>query len=405
MTRAIGPALQPAAQAPGLAVHGILQRCGPAACNCPDREDGEVPHSAVQPAPAADNRVPPVVHKALRSPGDPLTPSSRAFFELRFGQDFSRVRVHTDTTAAQSARAVHARAYTVGRNIVFAVGEFAPGSHEGRQTLAHELAHVIQQDQTTGQPTIVSTPTDAAEIEAAEASRAVTSGRPPVLFSRSRGTLSRQLVVGPPSLAGVTATRDAFNNAGAPDAANCAVSKPAGLGVDGPRAGANGMEMIFRLAGPIPAGTEFEITRTKATGTWERDAAGLWSRLGGDPAGTSDDHHDDDECLTPVASRIFVVDTPGMGSLDARGQVFPDGTAISAAATAGVRKHSFAEWVIARNRALGIGWTRISTPPLHRWHSIVSVADVAGVWTRVDTPGGKKNEIKLGAISTTGGTP
>ncbi len=65
--------------------------------------------------------------------------------EARFGRDFSGVRVHTDAAAAQSARDVSARAYTVGDKIVFAPGEFSPDSVDGRRLLAHELAHVVQQ--------------------------------------------------------------------------------------------------------------------------------------------------------------------------------------------------------------------------------------------------------------------
>lgn len=81
------------------------------------------------------------------SGGSPLPESTRAFFEPRFGYDFSQVRIHTDTSAAESARAVSARAYTAGRDIVFASGEFAPESQEGKSLLAHELVHFIQQGQ------------------------------------------------------------------------------------------------------------------------------------------------------------------------------------------------------------------------------------------------------------------
>src|SRR5262245_53514886 len=70
--------------------------------------------------------VPPVVHDVLRSPGQPLDPATSAFFEPRFAHDFSQVRVHTDTKAAESARAVNARAYTVGRDVVFGAGQYAP---------------------------------------------------------------------------------------------------------------------------------------------------------------------------------------------------------------------------------------------------------------------------------------
>jgi len=65
--------------------------------------------------------------------------------EQRFGHDFSRVRVHTDAAAEQSARAVSARAYTVGADIVFGRGHYAPGAMEGKKLLAHELTHVLQQ--------------------------------------------------------------------------------------------------------------------------------------------------------------------------------------------------------------------------------------------------------------------
>ncbi|MDQ5838620.1 MAG: DUF4157 domain-containing protein, partial [Acidobacteriota bacterium] len=88
---------------------------------------------------------PPVVHEVLGSPGQPLDPRARTFFEARFGHDFSHVRVHADEKAAASARAVGAVAYTVGPDIVFESGQYKPGSLKGRWLLAHELAHVAQQ--------------------------------------------------------------------------------------------------------------------------------------------------------------------------------------------------------------------------------------------------------------------
>jgi hypothetical protein len=87
----------------------------------------------------------PLVNNVISSPGQPLDVASRAFFEPRFGHDFSRVRVHADEQAAASAAAVKARAYTVGEHVVFGTKQFSPGSTEGRQLLAHELTHVIQQ--------------------------------------------------------------------------------------------------------------------------------------------------------------------------------------------------------------------------------------------------------------------
>ncbi len=77
--------------------------------------------------------------------GEPLSRSARNFLEPCFGRDFSQVRVHTGTAAAESARAIQARAYTAGQDVVFAAGEYAPESGEGLRLLAHELTHVVQQ--------------------------------------------------------------------------------------------------------------------------------------------------------------------------------------------------------------------------------------------------------------------
>lgn len=90
---------------------------------------------------------PPIVHQTLSSPGQPLDAATRAYFEPRFGHDFSAVRIHTDTRAAESARAINARGYTVGNQIAFAAGRHSPETSEGRRLLAHELMHVIQQRQ------------------------------------------------------------------------------------------------------------------------------------------------------------------------------------------------------------------------------------------------------------------
>jgi hypothetical protein len=83
--------------------------------------------------------------QAIRGQGAPLPRSERSFFEPRFGHDFSGVRIHTDSRAASLASSVQARAFAVGQDIVFGAGEYAPGSVAGRQVLAHELAHTVQQ--------------------------------------------------------------------------------------------------------------------------------------------------------------------------------------------------------------------------------------------------------------------
>jgi hypothetical protein len=87
------------------------------------------------------------VERVLAKPGHPLDDASRAYYEPRLGRDLSDVRVHTDADAARSARQVGALAYTVGADVVFAAGRYAPRQPVGRRLLAHELAHVLQQRQ------------------------------------------------------------------------------------------------------------------------------------------------------------------------------------------------------------------------------------------------------------------
>ncbi len=94
--------------------------------------------------PAGIGTAPAIVHNVLASPGQPLDSSTRAFFEPRFGHDFGNVRVHIDARAGESARAVNSLAYTVGRDVVFASGQYAPAAPPGRKLLAHELSHVVQ---------------------------------------------------------------------------------------------------------------------------------------------------------------------------------------------------------------------------------------------------------------------
>ncbi len=118
---------------------------------------------------AAVGDVPPIVHDVLQSPGQPLDAATRAFMEPRFGQDFSSVRVHTSGQAAESAQAVNALAYTVGSNIVFGTGQYAPGASGGQRLLAHELTHVVQQSHSGSarpQKLSLGAPSDAAELEA-----------------------------------------------------------------------------------------------------------------------------------------------------------------------------------------------------------------------------------------------
>ena len=85
------------------------------------------------------------------SGGRPLNKSERSFFEPRFGYDFSRVRIHNDSKADESAKSINALAYTHGENIVFASNQYKPETESGKRLLAHELTHTIQQKEMTGE--------------------------------------------------------------------------------------------------------------------------------------------------------------------------------------------------------------------------------------------------------------
>ncbi len=124
--------------------------------------------------------VPSIVYDVLRSPGQPLDSGTRAFFEPRFGHDFSQVRVHTDARAAESARSVNALAYTVGRDVVFGREGYRPGSESGRRLVGHELTHVVQQRYATGSLQALSVDggqADPLEQEAQRVSDLVSHGR------------------------------------------------------------------------------------------------------------------------------------------------------------------------------------------------------------------------------------
>lgn len=135
-------------------IGGVMQRkctsCGQhsvagGVCSDCEKETGLLQRRAS--SSEATSEVPPIVHEVLRSPGQPLDPATLAFMEPRFGHDFSEVRVHTDSTATKSARAVNALAYTVGQDIVFGEGQYPSRSSGGLGVLAHELTHTIQQAQ------------------------------------------------------------------------------------------------------------------------------------------------------------------------------------------------------------------------------------------------------------------
>lgn len=126
------------------------------------------------------------VERVLSSPGRPLEPVLRADMEQRFGHDFSRVRVHTDASAEQSAQDVNAHAYTAGHSVVFGAGRYAPWTQEGRRLIAHELTHVRQQSTGQTAEVVQRQPTQDPVTELMLS----LGGRRFVFWAKSRGKLS-----------------------------------------------------------------------------------------------------------------------------------------------------------------------------------------------------------------------
>jgi hypothetical protein len=133
--------------------------------------------------------VPPIVHVVLRSPGRPLDPATRGFMESRFGHDFSRVRVHTGENAAASAKAVGALAYAYGSDVTFGAGQYSPHTSEGRCLLAHELAHVVQQQPFIPQNDALADGNTATEVEAERAAAAALGDDVAVIRERRAGVI------------------------------------------------------------------------------------------------------------------------------------------------------------------------------------------------------------------------
>lgn len=116
----------------------------------------------------------------LVSSGEALDAPTRAYMEERFSADFSGVRIHNDRAAWRMADANQARAYVQGASVFFGAGQYTPQTREGRQLLAHELAHVVQQ---TSRKRVRVSPGLAAEAEAQQAGTQVMLGRPAAVLS------------------------------------------------------------------------------------------------------------------------------------------------------------------------------------------------------------------------------
>ncbi len=126
--------------------------CGGGCTKCQSNEQeshGHLQTKHVGFSASGQTAAPPIVNEVLASPGQPLDASARAFFEPRFGQDLSDVRIHPDAKAQESAQSLNAVAYTAGKHIVLGKGQYAPNSTAGQRLLAHELTHVMQQQSAT----------------------------------------------------------------------------------------------------------------------------------------------------------------------------------------------------------------------------------------------------------------
>ena len=179
---------------------------------CPECQTGEPGHTPerlqtkhVGSGDLRQTAVPPIVNEVLRSPGRPLDTATRSLMEQRFGHGFSRVRIHTEAQAAESARAVDALAYTVGRDVVFSAGRYQPHLRQGSKLLAHELAHVIQQERGGASPPALR---DGMFEQAADAAAsAFAAGRGPVHVGGASGPeLARQPLLAVPDPNVVRAT-------------------------------------------------------------------------------------------------------------------------------------------------------------------------------------------------------
>jgi len=396
--------------------------------------------AATAPSPGT---VPPIMNEVLQSTGQPLDEATRAHLESHLGHDFRDIRVHADDRAARSAKAVGARAYTVGRHIVFGSGEYAVSSRAGQELLAHEATHTLQQRgadvglDTTNDPAI-SDPFGAPEKEARRVAREMCAPRPsgspsrvaPVTISHSVSTgvvqrdalegaavgavsgavvggaigaaiggpigaliglgvglLGGAIVGGILGAAGLPSVNiGSFRNSGSTHAENNCGLCPLPLGLLA-GSGKNRMELRGDITGHR-AGIQYDFKRTKERGTWKRVGA-AWTQLTHVGPGADDDAHDQDESLSPVNSHIYVEDGPGFGSL-----ANPMG---DPAATEAVYKASFVESCNVRDGAGA--WSKRSNAVT--WHSITRLEKVGGGWRRK----AGLNEIELGSITVGTGAP
>ena len=112
---------------------------------CAECEEEEKLQMKSEGGDVAGMTAPNIVHDVINSDGQPLDVGTRGFMESRFGYDFGNVQIHNDSLAHRSSAGINALAYTHGNHVVFGAGQYQPESYSGKQLLAHELVHVVQQ--------------------------------------------------------------------------------------------------------------------------------------------------------------------------------------------------------------------------------------------------------------------
>jgi uncharacterized protein DUF4157 len=196
---------------PDALIHGRSDALSPAAVMHLQKAAGNASVSA-----ALEEQDPSLVKEVVSSgSGAPLDKETRGNMEASLGADFGDVRVHTDSKASESARAVQAHAYTVGNDVVFQSGKYAPESESGKRMLAHELTHVVQQRSgpVDGSPAPggikISSPSDSFEQAADRSADRVMSGAPAATLAGAPRAMQREAVPEEEELQGMFVQREA----------------------------------------------------------------------------------------------------------------------------------------------------------------------------------------------------
>jgi hypothetical protein len=148
--RVVSAAPESHLQRASCACGGTCSKCGGGDAARERLQTKSVGHGEVEHAGAT-----PVLGDVLRSTGEQLDTSTRSLMESRLGHDFGGVRVHTDARAAEAAESYNSRAFTLGRDVVFGAGQYAPKTSAGLKLLAHELTHVVQQSGGAGAHSVI----------------------------------------------------------------------------------------------------------------------------------------------------------------------------------------------------------------------------------------------------------